>query len=188
QPPILAVPGTELDEREERVVLIEDAVGGEVNDALVPSQRSERLLRRWRADQHARLHTVDPPDGGDFGLRARQCTGAGSKSEHAGPRRRRRSLAQPEPHRRRRHVLEEIALDEELLRRTRPQERREGQIVELEVRRDEQAPLAREQAARLHWRDQLPIQPPERRPPGPARGPAVGLASVARAKSTDAVR
>jgi hypothetical protein len=141
-----------------------------MDDLAIGCDRSERGFGGRTPHHRLGSFAVDPLDRGDLGARTRQRRCAGRERQNAVARARTRAVPEPEPDGGGRHVINEIALDEQLLRWPGTHQGGERQVVQLGVGGDEQAPFAREQAARLHWPDQLAIEMPEGRSPGPTGG------------------
>ena len=66
EPPVLPATRPQLDEREQRVVLVEHAVRGEMDDFAFGCQSPKRAFRRRRAYERRRPAAVCPLNRGDL--------------------------------------------------------------------------------------------------------------------------
>src|SRR5439155_25715456 len=116
---VLSVAGAKLDEREQRVVLVQHGVCGEMDDLLAGGEGTKCVLGRRRAQQGLRAITVCAADRCYLRLRpGERCSAWGERQDVPAPRRR-RPLPEPQPNRGGRDVLEHVSLDEQLFRRPR---------------------------------------------------------------------
>ena len=83
EPPVLPAAGRQLDVREQRVRLVENAVGGEVQNAPTGRVAAERRLARVGAGQHLRVRPGESRDRRDLLTRSGERVGPRREGEHA---------------------------------------------------------------------------------------------------------
>src|SRR5207247_8801092 len=164
---VLRTVPSQIHEREQRILLVEDAIRREVQDAAAGCLPPESCCGGRAAGETRYIRAAGPSDRRRFPPRRRQRIRSRRQRQGAARDGSRRPITQGEPDRCRGRHGYFVALDEKLSVARPTQQRRERQVVQLGMRNEKEPRLAGEQARLFKGSDQILVQLSQR--PAPQR-------------------